>query len=173
MRPDQNEYPEWYAGYVQSVPDGNILTIMQNQLDDVLKILSGISAGKEKYSYAPGKWTVKELLGHINDAERIFSYRSLRFIRKDSANLPQYDHDKYVVEGNFNSVPFNDLKNEFEFLRRANIILFKNLKEDDWKFKGLSGGKEFTVLALAYIMTGHAAHHMQILKERYLSPPLE
>ena len=100
-KPGPDEYPEWYDGYVKSVPEGNILDILQSQLEVVETIASGIDEDTALFRYAPGKWSIKEVFGHINDAERILSYRALRYIRRDTTDIPQYDHDEYVTAAGF------------------------------------------------------------------------
>lgn len=167
-RPASSEYPEWYDGYVQSVPDGDIVELMEKQLKEVASLLNEIDDEKSLYRYSGDKWSIRELLGHLNDTERIMTYRALRFARGDKTDIPQYDHNEYVETAKFDKIPFEDLKKEFRFLRKATIILFKNFTEEQFAAKGYSGGKEFTVKAKAYIIVGHVNHHLKIIREKYL-----
>jgi len=168
-RPEQNEYPEWYDSYVKSVPEGNIVELLSSQLEDVLKLAENIQEDVSHFSYEPDKWSIKEVFGHLNDSERILSNRALRFIRKDKTDIPQYDHNAYVTEANFNRISFKKLVEEFKSIRSATITLFANVNEDDWLLSGTASGKSFTVRAMAYIIVGHVIHHAAVLRERYLS----
>lgn len=167
-KPSRNEYPEWYDGYIQSVPEGNILKLMKKQLKEITEFLNEIPASKETYCYAPGKWSIKEVLGHTNDAEKILAYRALRIIRQDKTDLPSYEHDDDIKAFDFNKIPFEDLKMEFRLIRKSNLFLFKNLNDSNWLSEGTVNGNKITVRALAYIIVGHAAHHLKILKEKYM-----
>jgi len=167
-RPKLTECPEWYHGYINSVPDGNIIELMEEQLKEVAAILNSIPKEKELFRYDEGKWSIKELIGHINDAERILSYRALRFLRKDKTDVGQYDHDKYVKAAKFDNIDFEILKKEFRFLRKATLMIFQNVAEDQWMFEGVSDGKSFTLRAMAYIIVGHVNHHLTVLKDKYL-----
>lgn len=167
-RPKLSECPEWYHGYINSVPDGDIVVLMEQQLKDVAAILNSIPKEKESFRYAQDKWSVKELVGHLNDGERILSYRALRFLRFDKTDLSQYDHDLYVKAAKFDEIDFEILKKEFRFLRKATVMIFQNVTEDQWAFEGLSGGKSFTLRAMAYILVGHVNHHIKVLQEKYL-----
>lgn len=167
-RPDASEYPEWYHGYVQSVPGGNIVDLMGSQLKEVAALFNDISDEKSYYRYEPGKWSIKEILGHLLDTERIMSYRALRFARGDKTNIEQYDHEMYVDNGKFDDISYEALKREFRFLRKGNMVMFKNFTDDIWLLEGTSGGKRFTVRAMAYIIVGHVNHHLKIIREKYL-----
>ncbi len=167
-RPENTEYSDWYAGYVGLVTETDIITALQNQIDEFKTFFSHISDEKSLYSYANGKWTIKELLGHINDGERVFAYRALRFSRNDATELAGFDENPYVENANFNDRNLANLLEEFVLLRQANLFIFKNLKESDWDNIGIASEAKITVRALAYIMVGHARHHVKILKERYL-----
>lgn len=167
-RPEPNEYPEWYDGYVKSVPEGNIVDLLKSQLEDIVKLAANIQEDISFFKYAPDKWSIKEIFGHLNDTERILSCRALRFIRKDKTDIPQYDHDKYVAAANFDRIPIKKLIEEFKSIRHATVALFANVSGDDWMSAGSAGGKPFTVRAMAYIIVGHVNHHIVVLKERYL-----
>ncbi|MBN1302176.1 MAG: DinB family protein [Melioribacteraceae bacterium] len=167
-KPLPDEYPDWYAGYIASVPENNIVELLEKQLKEAAKVFDKFDEQKSHFRYAEGKWSVKEVMGHINDAERILSCRVLRFMRNDKTDVRQYDHDAYVDAGNFDAIPVDDLKKEFRFLRKATIMLFKNMNEEKWCSEGYSNGKKFTVRAMAYIIAGHLEHHLWVLKEKYI-----
>ncbi|MBU0560116.1 MAG: DinB family protein [Bacteroidetes bacterium] len=167
-RPVNTEYPEWYQQYVDAVADGDIVEALKNQLKESAELLNEISKEKSSHRYAEGKWSIKELLGHVIDAERILSYRLLRFARKDKTDLSQYDHDEYVINSQNDVDSFEDLKKEFRFVRKSTLMLLSKLNDEAWLLTGCSGGKSFTVRAMAFIIAGHEKHHMKILKEKYL-----
>ena len=167
-RPENTEYSDWYAGYVGSVQETDIISALEKQADDVKDFFAEISEEKGLYRYAEDKWTIKELLGHINDGERVFAYRALRFSRNDETALAGFDENPYVANSNFNERTLTDLVEEFVLLRQANMFIFRNLKESDWDNSGIASDAKVTLRALAYIMAGHIRHHLKILKERYL-----
>ena len=167
--PTSTEYAPYYEKYTNLVPRGDIVSILARQLDETIPFLRGISESKAGYRYAPDKWSIKQLLGHINDCERVFSYRTLRFARNDSQPLTGFEQDEFVQGGDFDSRKFADLVTEFEHIRRATIDLLKPLPDEAWLRRGVANDAEITVRALAFIMAGHVAHHVQVLKERYLS----
>jgi hypothetical protein len=168
-RPEPNEYPEWYDGYVKSVAEGNIVDLLNVQLEDIMKLAGNIQEDISFFRYEPDKWSIKEIFGHLNDAERILSTRALRFIRKDKTDIPQYDHNEYVAAANFDRITLKKLAEEFKYIRSATRALFAGVNGDDWMLTGTAGGKSFTVRAMAYIIFGHANHHITILNERYLN----
>lgn len=167
-RPENSEYSDWYAGYVGSVQETDIISALEKQADEVKEFFAEIDQEKGLYRYAEDKWTIKELLGHINDGERVFAYRALRFSRNDETALAGFDENPYVAKSNFNERKLSELVEEFVLLRRANMFIFRNLKESEWDNAGIASEAEVTVRGLAYIMVGHIRHHLKILKERYL-----
>jgi hypothetical protein len=167
--PPSSEYAPYYERYTSLVPQGDIVTILTKQLEETIPLLRGINEAKAGYRYAPDKWSIKQLLGHINDGERVFSYRALRFARNDSQPLTGFEQDDYVQAGDFDERAFADLVNEFEHVRRATIDLLRPLSDEAWLRRGVANDAEISVRALAFIMAGHVAHHVQILKERYLA----
>jgi hypothetical protein len=169
IRPEKKEYDEFYAGYVSLVPETDILTALQNQISDVQNLFAQITEEKGDFRYAENKWTIKELLGHIIDAERVFSYRALRISRNDKTPLSGFEENSYVANSNFSQRSLADLLEEFSLLRRANAILFQNLPDEAWSQTGTASDAEVSVRALAYIMVGHVRHHLNILKERYIA----
>jgi len=167
--PEANEYAPFYARYVSLVPNGDILLTLEGQLSETLKLLRGITESQADSRYAPGKWSIKEVVGHITDTERIFAYRALRFARNDQTPLPGFEQDDYVRYAAFDKYRLSDLTREFELVRQANLLLFRNLDEAAWHRRGTASEREISVRALAYIIAGHELHHVGILKERYLS----
>lgn len=167
-KPEKNEYAEFYAGYVALVEEADVVAALRNQSDEMRKLLADVSAEKENYRYAPGKWSVKELLGHLIDGERVFSYRALRISRGDETPLPGFEENEYVANSNFGDSNFGDLLEEFVLLRAANVLLFKNLTEEAWRRTGTASDAAVSVRALAFIMVGHVRHHANILRARYL-----
>ena len=168
QRPEKNEYAEFYANYVSLVEDIDVVSALQNQAGELQNLFAGISAEKENFRYAEGKWSVKELLGHLIDGERVFSYRALRISRGDQTPLAGFEENIYVANSNFARSGFADLVEEFSLLRRSNVLLFKNLSEEAWLRTGTASDATVSVRALAFIMFGHVRHHTNILRERYL-----
>jgi uncharacterized damage-inducible protein DinB len=168
MRPDKNDYAPFYAGYVDALEGDNGIEILVSQSTATQELLNSFSESKGNYAYAEGKWTVKEVVGHLMDAERIFAYRALSIARGEKKPLPGYDQDEYVKTGNFNKRQLFDLNYEFRLLRESNILLFRGFDEYMMNQRGIANDKEVTVRALLFIIAGHEKHHMKILKERYL-----
>jgi DinB superfamily len=167
-RPSSDEYAPYYEKYIALVPEGDIVTTLTKQLDTTLTLLREIDETQAGKRYAPDKWSIKELLGHVIDTERIFGYRALRFARNDQTPLAGFEQDDYVRSANFDARRFADLTKEFELVRRNTIELFNSLNDEGWSKRGTANNVEVSVRALAYITAGHAAHHVQILKTRYL-----
>ena len=168
MRPDRSEYAEYYDGYVSLVPDGDVLETLRRQQRQTAALLRGISDEQGDFRYAPGKWSIRELIGHIIDSERVFAYRALRIARNDSTPLPGFDQDDYVRAANLGSIPVAELAGELECVRHSTLYLFRHLDADAWPRRGTANNHEVTVRALAFITAGHEAHHIDILQERYL-----
>ncbi|MDM7922654.1 MAG: DinB family protein [Pyrinomonadaceae bacterium] len=168
-RPERNEYAEYYEGYVSAIEETDIVSVLCDQPHELRTAFAGIPEEKGTFSYAEGKWTIKELLGHIIDAERVFGYRLHRFSHGDTTPLASFDQDIYVANGRSNDRTFVDLISEFEASRNANIHLVRSLRESDWDLKGVASNAEVTVRALAFIMAGHVRHHARILQERYFA----
>jgi hypothetical protein len=167
-RPDKSEYPVYCEGYISRVPAGDIVSIMASQLEDSLALFRSVSETRGEYRYAEGKWSVKEVIGHIIDSERILAYRALRFARGDATALAGYEQDDYVRGGGFDKRSLKDLTDEFEHVRRATISLFSNLNGEAWSRRGVANENEMSVRALAYVLAGHERHHVEILRTRYL-----
>jgi uncharacterized damage-inducible protein DinB len=167
-RPDATEYAPYYGKYVSLVAESDIIASLSRQLDETLALLGKISEAQADSRYAPGKWSIKELVGHIIDTERIFSYRALRFARNDKTPLNGFEQDDYIRGASFNDYTLVDLASEFAHVRRATLSLFKHLDEEAWNRTGTASDNEVSVRALAYIIAGHELHHMEILRSRYL-----
>jgi len=167
-RPLTSEYAPYYGNYVMQVPDGDFLETLEAQQCDLTAMLEPLSEKQAEFRYQPGKWSVKEALGHINDAERIFAYRLLRIARGDQTPLPGFEQDGYIQPGNFSARKLSSLLEEFASIRRATITLIRSLDDVSLFRRGTASGKEISALALAFIIAGHALHHQKILAERYL-----
>lgn len=168
-RPEKTEYNEYYERYVSLVPETAVVDVLEDQMAELEAIFQEIAEEKSTYAYAEGKWTIKELLGHLTDGERIFSYRALRISRADLTPMEGFEQDGYIENSNFNGTSLSDLLEELVLTRRANIIFFRNLAESAWTRTGTASDSLVSVRALAYIMAGHVRHHIEILRERYLS----
>ena len=168
-RPEETEYLPYYGKYVSLVPEGDILTILDRQIEGTLALLRAIPEEQGGFRYAPGKWSIKELLGHLIDTERIFSYRALRFARGDETPLPGYEQDDYVRGASFDACPLAGLAEELDSVRRATILLFRHLPNEAWQRRGTANESEASVRALSYIIAGHELHHVGILRDRYLA----
>lgn len=166
-RPNPDEYSEYAGRYVKLVGDEPILDILKRQQEESYNLFTGLSEEKAMYAYADGKWTIKQVIGHMADTERVFAYRALVFSREPIV-LPGFDQDVYMEQATFNSRPLEDLANEFRTIRETSIYLLKSLTEQQSMQKGIASGSPFSVRAYAYMMAGHEQHHWNILKERYL-----
>ena len=167
-KPAPTEHAPEFSQYVTLVGEGDIIQILEQQLENSLSLLRTISPDQANFRYAPDKWSVKELLGHLIDSERIFSYRALCFARNDQTPLPGYEQNDYVREGNFDRRDLTELVEEFATIRRATIQLLRPLNEAEWLRHGKANENDISVRALAYIIAGHELHHMGVLRTRYL-----
>jgi hypothetical protein len=168
IKPADDEFAPFYAGYVKRAADGDVVETMDTQLSETLALLRSLPESMGDRTYAPGKWTIREIIGHLSDAERVFSYRALRFSRGDTAPVEGFDEDKYVANGGFSKRTLDDLLGEFEHLRRSSIHLFAGLPEEGFSMRGTASGREISVRALAFVLPGHEAHHLDVLRTRYL-----
>ncbi|MDB5005992.1 MAG: damage-inducible protein DinB [Mucilaginibacter sp.] len=166
-RPLPHEYSAYAARYVDLVGDEPILEILEQQQKNTYDIFTGIDINKADYAYAEGKWTIKQVLGHMADTERVFAYRALVFSR-EAIELPGFEQDVYMEKATFNIRTLEDIANEFKTIRESSIYLFKSMTEEQLTQKGLASGNPVSVRALAYMIAGHEMHHIKILKERYL-----
>jgi DinB superfamily len=166
-RPETGEYAPYYAGYVSLVPEMNVLEVLREQAEEIGELVSSIPEERAGFRYASGKWSIREVIGHITDAERVFSFRALAFARGDSLELPGFDENRYVEQAVFDRIPLLRLMDEFKALRSSSVLLLEHLSGEAWTRSGIVNGSLVTVRALAYIMAGHVCHHRRILKERY------
>ncbi|MBX3084884.1 MAG: DinB family protein [Anaerolineae bacterium] len=167
-RPQTDEYGEFYAGYIKRVPEGSdLLALLATQPDDLRALLSSQTDAQASVRPAPTEWSVKEVIGHVNDTERIFAYRTLRIARGDTTPLPGFEQDDYVRNTNFNLRALADLLSEFELQRRANLLCFKPLTDAEIDRRGTASGLPVSVRALLHIMAGHVLHHYESLKVDY------
>jgi len=168
-RPDATEYAPFYGTYVGRVPDGDLLELLERQRRETQNLLAGLSDTQALHRYAPGKWSIKEVVGHLMDSERVFCYRALRFARADEKPLQGFDEKAWVPAGSFDARPLADLAAELDAVRRATIALFRGFDAAALARKGTANNNEVTVRALAWIVAGHERHHVAILRERYLA----
>ena len=167
-RPDKSEYPVYTESYIARVPDGDIVATLGKQLDETLALIKSIPEARGTHRYAEGKWSIKEVLGHVIDGERVFAYRALRFARGDATELAGFEQDDYVKGANFDARTLSDLAGEYETVRRSTISLFASLEANAWSRKGSANNNEVSVRALAFIIAGHERHHVEVLRTRYL-----
>jgi uncharacterized damage-inducible protein DinB len=167
-RPEGSEYAPFYAGYVGHVPGGDIVETLSTQHEGTMALLRGLSEEEGGLRYAPGKWSVREVVGHLIDAERIFTYRALRFARGDDTPLASFDENTYVANAGFDAHPLGSLLDEFEAVRRASVLLFAAMNATEWMRSGVASSNVMTVRALAWVTAGHELHHVGIVKSRYL-----
>jgi len=168
LRPQSGEYAPYYDRYISLVPGNDILPAFDEQRRQMLLLLSGCTETDGDLRYAPDKWSLKEVVGHLNDTERIMSYRALRIARGDATPIEGFEQDDYVRNAPFARRPLEDLIEDYIAVRRATVSLFRNLDEPAWSRRGVANKNEVTVRALAYIIAGHELHHRKILEEKYL-----
>jgi thiol-disulfide isomerase/thioredoxin len=166
--PTGSEYAHYYSGYVANVPKGNIIETLKAQMHDTYTFVNSIPGEKAYHSYEKRKWTIKQIIGHLIETERVFAFRALAFSRRDPNPLPSMEQDNYVKYSNYNSRTINNLANEFLAVRISTIHLFQNMTKEMISLKGTASGADFTVRSLAFIIAGHELHHMQVIRERYL-----
>ncbi len=160
--------PDWYKGYVSVIGERNPLDVLKTNLIETTAFFSSIPPDKHDFAYQPDKWTIKEVVLHVIDSERIFACRALRFARNDKTPLPGFDENFYVPNSGAGSRTMESLIKEFQAVRNATIELFNNLNEEMWRRSGVANDKEFNVILSAIIIAGHELHHLKVLRERYL-----
>jgi hypothetical protein len=165
--PEASEYAPYYERYVALVRGGDILDVLARQADEVGRTLSGVAEEGAGYRYAPDKWTIREVVGHWTDAERVFAYRALAFARGEQTPLPSFDENEYARRSGHDAVPLPELLEEFASVRGATVALLRHLSPEAWQRRGVASGKVVSVRALAFIMAGHVQHHLAILRDRY------
>ncbi|PYQ27758.1 MAG: DinB family protein [Acidobacteria bacterium] len=167
-RPAPTEYAPYFARYVDLVPEDDICITLKEQGSATESILRLLNDKQASYRYAPDKWSVKQLVGHVTDSERIFGYRALSIARGETRKLPGYDEKSYGVTGEFDRRPWNDLIAELATARQATVALFRGLPEEAWDRSGVANDNAISVRGLAYVIVGHERHHLNVLRERYL-----
>jgi len=170
--PAKDEYAEWYAGYVARVAESDIISALASQPDDLDALLSVVPEESTTFRYAPDKWSIRQLVGHLIDGERVFALRAFCFSRGESAAMPGFDENAYIASSAYDDVPCSELRREFRTVREASVMLLGRLGTEEWMRRGTASGWSVSVRALAYIMVGHPRHHMTVIGERYL-PPLD
>lgn len=167
QKPAFEEYPSFYHKYVDALPAGSVFQTLESQLKELRKRLGNLTEAQWDFRYAEGKWSVSEVLCHLIDAERVFSFRAAAFARGDKNALPGFDENDYVVQGNLADHQPGKLLLQFEHLRRANILLYSTFSDALLARTGMANGKQISVRAIVFITAGHVQHHLNILKERY------
>ena len=166
-KPESNEYAPYYEKYVSSVPEGDLLQILDVQIKETMNLVKDLNEDQAQFRYAPEKWTIKEVIGHITDTERIMSYRLLCIGRGEMAKLPGYDDNEYVKNGQFNRFSIRELVEQLSYVRQNTIALLKSLDDESLLRRGNANGTEVTARAIAYIIAGHELHHRTLIKDRY------
>ena len=170
-RPNKDEAAEYYFKYIDQVPEGDILATLELQQDEVLEVLSTIPEEQSLYAYEPGKWTLREVVNHLNDCERLFVFRAFWFARGFDTPLPSFDQQVAVDAARPNEVEWTRLVTEFRTVRESTRAFFEQLPVEAWTRRGVASGNPFSVRALAYVAAGHVAHHLGIIRTRYLASP--
>ncbi len=167
-RPQNDEAAPYYFNYINQVSGEDALTVIESQLPESLAFFAGISEEKSLHRYAPGKWSIRQVLNHITDTERSFAFRALWFARGFDTSLPSYDQDIAASGAEADSIPWAAHVEEFRHVRMATISLFRNMPAQAWMRSGIASDNRFTVRALAYLVPGHVTHHTKIVRERYI-----
>jgi hypothetical protein len=166
-RPNPDEHIAYYGRYISLVPDGDLVTQLESEIENTVALLRRTPPNRADFAYAPGKWTVKEVIGHMTDVERVMGFRALWFARRDGQPLPGFDENAWVPSGNFGDRSLADLTDELQAVRAATLALARGFEPDSLTRRGTANGAEISVRALLYIIAGHERHHVALLKERY------
>jgi uncharacterized damage-inducible protein DinB len=168
-RPEPSEFAPYYKNYIDLVKVDNPIKALEDQIIAMQAFLSEIPEERESYRYAEGKWSIKEIIGHLIDTERIFGYRALCIARKDKSSFPGYDENAYVAAANFDARSFYDLVHEFSIVRESHLALFKSFSLEAFSEMGIANQQPVSVRAILFIMAGHEIHHLKVIRERYLN----
>ncbi|MBO9596605.1 MAG: DinB family protein [Cohnella sp.] len=167
IRPTSGEYFDYFQKYVDLVPEGDIRQVLEQSLKTTTELFGSFSEDQGNYRYAPGKWSLKEVLGHVTDNERVMSYRTLRIARGDKTPLAGYDENAFISNSSFNELPLAAIVEDYVAVRRATLTLITGISDEAWTRIGIVNGKESSARAWVYILAGHELHHLNIIKERY------
>lgn len=169
QKPAETEYAPFYAGYVSEAPEGDVVAALEAQKSAIRRLASAVSPERETFRYAPGKWSVREVFGHLIDAERVFGYRAFCISRGDQASLPGFDEQEYMAASGYDRRGLPEIVDELLLARDSNLALFRALGPDSqaWSRLGVANGTPISVRALAFITAGHARHHLEVLRSRY------
>lgn len=166
-QPLETEYAPDFRGYVGQVTEEEILPVLRSQTDALDVLLGRVAPDRETYAYAEGKWSIRQIVGHLIDGERVFGHRAFCIARGETQNQPGFDQDDYMLTAPYNRIDLEDLLSEFRLVRLSNLAMFRTLDDDAWMRIGTANDNQVTVRALAFIMAGHVRHHMGVLRERY------
>jgi len=166
-RPSKGEFAPYYANYIRNVPD-DAIKAFGDQLDTTNAFFKSIPKDKIDYKYADGKWSIKEIVGHLIDNERVMSYRALAISKNEKQSLPGFDQDDYIRKSNYSKRNYSELVEELKKIREANILMFKDFSEEILDRRGVANNSEVTVRAILFIIAGHELHHINVIKEKYL-----
>jgi len=166
-RPSPGDCSEYLAGYVAAAPDGDILTTLEREGARAVPLFRALTAEQADFAYAPGKWSVREVVAHLSDSERVFAYRALRFGRADETPLPSFDQDAWLPYAHARERPWNELVDELAAVRATSLHLFRSFAPEDWERRGVASGHPIQVRAIAWVIAGHEIHHRRVLAERY------
>jgi len=166
-RPDPDEYAPYFGRYIAEAGSADPLVTLREQLTTTAAVFAAVDESRASYRYEPGKWSIRQILGHLTDAERIFSYRALRLARADATPLPSFDENEFMQFAEFDARPLASLLEEWRAVRRASLTLFENLGDDALRRRGTVSGGPMSARALAWIIAGHERHHLRVLRERY------
>lgn len=167
-RPVLTDSPEYYQKYISLVPEVHVLEYLNTLADTTYKFFESISPSMHDFRYAPNKWSIKEIAGHLGDVERVFAYRALRFSRGDKTELPGFEENEYVTKSNFKDLPLKELSDHLYTSRKSTLLLFNSFSKEMWNAVGMANGSALSVLSVPYILAGHEIHHLKIIRERYL-----
>ena len=167
-KPPSTEYAAAFERYVSRVSESDVVAVLARQKHEVLAAFGKAKGPAERYRYAPDKWSVREMVGHVVDTERIMGYRAVCVARGETASLPGFDENAYVANASFDECPLGELLDEFAHVREGHLAFFRHLSPEAWLRKGLANSNPISVRALAYVMAGHPRHHLSVFQERYL-----